>query len=128
MAALSSRTGKNEPELAEKIVQTASRLISSGNADHLDPALVREYLVETSRSSFLQNLSYPGGCWLWADTCFYFIQQSGYSLLDLFVDRVREDPERILFVDLSDRQATRWTYSEIAGYLKLLARSFYLFS
>ncbi len=128
MAALSSRTGKNEPELAEKIVQTASHLISSGKADHLDPALVREYLVETSRSSFLQNLSYPGGCWLWAETCFSFIQQSGYSLLNLFEDRVREDPERILFVDLSDGKATRWTYSEIAGYLKLLAGSFYLFS
>jgi len=47
-------------------------------------------------------------------------------LLNLFEDRVRENPEKLLFIDLSDDRASQWTYSEVAAYLRLLAGSFYL--
>lgn len=128
LTAFSSQPENDKPELAEKIVQTAAGLVSSGSAANLSSAVARDYLTETSRPSFLQKLSYPRGCWTWAETCLAFIRQSGYGLLDLFEDRVREDPEKLLFIDLSDGRTSQWTYSEIASYLRLLAGSFYLFS
>ncbi|MDD8020598.1 MAG: GNAT family N-acetyltransferase [Acidobacteriota bacterium] len=114
--------------LAEKIVTIASELLATGQAESLRPETIRTYLNLTSSSTFLKNLSYPEKNWDWAETCFQFIQKMNYSLLNLFEDRVKDNPERVLFIDMSSSKSGRWTYLEIASYLRLLAGYFYLLS
>lgn len=114
------------PRLAEDIVTMASRLLASGQAESLNPETIRNYLNLTSTSAFLKCLSYPQKNWEWAETCFGFIQKIDYNLLDLFEDRVKENPDRVLFLDLSTLKGEKWTYSEIASYLRLLAGYFYI--
>ena len=114
------------PALAEKIVTTASTLLASGQADSLKPETIRTYLNVTSTATFLTGLPYPEKNWEWAETCFQFIQRIDYSLLDLFEDRIKENHDQVLFIDLSSLKTGNWTYSEIASYLKLLAGYFYL--
>ncbi|MCX8160374.1 MAG: GNAT family N-acetyltransferase [Candidatus Saccharicenans sp.] len=128
LADLSSTPHKVSPQKAEEILQAAQALIKSDYLDQLDPAVARSYLTLTSRSSFLSQLGYPERCRDWAETCFSLIQRFSYGLLDLFEDRVKENPEHVLFIDLSEGRSDRWTYAEIASYLKLLAGSFYLMS
>ncbi len=114
------------PRLAENIVTVASRLLVTGQVDNLNPETIRTYLNLTSTSVFLKCLPYPEKNWEWAETCFAFIQKINYNLLDLFEDRVIENPDRVLFIDLSSLRGGQWTYSEIASYLRLLAGCFYL--
>lgn len=128
LADLSLRPDMISPQRAEEILGMVEALIDADCLDRLDPALARAYLTETSRSSFLRQLRYPDRCRDWADTCFSLIQRFNYGLLDLFEDRVKENPEHLLFIDLAEGRSDRWTYAEIASYLKLLAGSFYLMS
>jgi len=88
------------PCLAEDIVTLASRLLAGGQVESLSPETIRTYLNLTSTSTFLRCLPYPQKNWEWAETCFGFIQKINYNLLDLFEDRVKENPDRILFLDL----------------------------
>lgn len=114
---LPSSPQKISRQRAEQIVQTVEDLIKSSSLQNLDPALARAYLTGTSASSFLRKLGYPGRCRAWAETCFSLIQHFNYGLLELFEDRVKGNPEHILFVDLSEGRSDRWTCAEIASYL-----------
>ncbi|HNT02060.1 MAG TPA: hypothetical protein PKJ80_08530, partial [Candidatus Saccharicenans sp.] len=87
------------PRLAEDIVTIASLLLARGQAESLNPETIRNYLNLTSTSDFLKCLSYPQKNWEWAETCFGFIQKINYNLLDLFEDRVKENPDQVLFLD-----------------------------
>jgi non-ribosomal peptide synthetase component F len=113
---------------AEEVVKIALELISTDKLKYLDRDTARTYLNLTSSSNFLQQLKYPERCYDWAETCFAFIQHSGYKLLNLFEDRVQESPDGVMFINLSVNPSRRWTRAEVSHYLKLLAGSFFLLS
>ncbi|MDD8030843.1 MAG: GNAT family N-acetyltransferase [Acidobacteriota bacterium] len=128
LAAWESSTVVETKLSAEEVVKIASELISADKLKYLDRDSARTYLNLTSSSNFLRQLKYPDGCYEWAETCFAFIQHSGYKLFNLFEERVRESPDGIMFVDLSVNPSRRWTRAEVSHYLKLLAGSFFLLS
>ena len=85
----------------------------------------RDYLNLTSTRPFLQALGEPALHNRWAETAFAMIRLSGYSLLDMFESRVRENPGKILFQDMSSAEPVHWTYEQVGRRLQELAGAFY---
>ena len=76
----------------------------------LDDKLAREFLRVTSDPRFLRELGRTDLLDRWAEASFVMIQRTGYGLRDMFEDRIREDPDRALFQDMSVSPPRQWTY------------------
>src|SRR5512138_995925 len=93
-----------------------------------DEAAYREFLRLTSDPRFLRDLGRPELLDRWAEACFRLIGRTRYGLKDLFEDRLRESPGRVLFQDMSVSPPRVWSYEaagrhirETAGALHALA-------
>ncbi len=110
------------PSSALEILEEAEKLIAF---DAPAAAAGREYLNLTSTRAFLQALGEPGLLNRWADSAMAMIRLSGYSLRDMFENRVKETPGKILFQDMSATEPVQWTYEQVARRLQELAGAFY---
>ncbi len=120
--------GAEAASLAASLVASAESLTGPGNVAAADRDLARRYLDVTADPAFLGRLEYPGMVGRWAETAFSFIRLTGYSLLDMFEDRVRAVGPHILFRDMSGPAFTEWSYSEVAGRVRQIAGVFHLMS
>jgi len=111
------------PLRAREILEAAESAVSSGRLPAA--ASAKEYLNLTSSRTFLQALGEPDLLNRWAETVFAFIRLTGYSLLDLFESRIREQPHKILFQDMSASTPVQWTYEQVGRRVRELAGSFY---
>jgi len=119
--------GPATPAAAREILEKAETLVVSGAG--IDAAAARKYLDLTSARSFLQALGgEPGLLDRWAETTFRMIRQAEYTLLDMFENRVREHPQKILFQDMSATAPVQWTYEQVGRRLREIAGSFYAMS
>ncbi len=99
------------PLRAREILEAAESAVSSGRLPAA--ASAKEYLNLTSSRTFLQALGEPDLLNRWAETVFAFIRLTGYNLLDLFESRIREQPHKILFQDMSASTPVQWTYEQV---------------
>src|SRR5512140_103689 len=93
---------------ALSVLEKAERSLSSGKGP--DGKQAREFLRLTSDPRFLRELGRPDLLDRWAEASFAMIQRTGYGLRDMFEDRVREDPDRVLFQDMSVSPPRLWSY------------------
>lgn len=97
---------------AEQLLERVERLLASPGGP--DRAMSREFLRLTSDPRFLRELGRPELLARWAEASFDLIRRTDYGLRDMFEDRVRESPGRILFQDMSVSPPRVWSY-EAAG-------------
>ncbi|MGB8958681.1 MAG: AMP-binding protein, partial [Candidatus Aminicenantales bacterium] len=90
------------------LLEKAERSLSSGKGP--DDKQAREFLKTTSDPRFLRELGRPDLLERWAEASFLMIQRTGYGLRDMFEDRIREDPNRVLFQDMSVSPPRLWSY------------------
>lgn len=86
--------------------------------------LMHESLNITGGSEFLRCLDHDN-LNQWLDTAFGLIQKSGYSLPDLFDNRLAAHPGRTLFRDMSTQQPAEWTYRQADSMIQEIAAAFY---
>jgi len=111
------------PDAAKKILETAEAPAASDRG--ISAAAAREYLELTSTRPFLQALGEAALLDRWAETAFRMIRRADYTLLDMFESRVRENPRKILFQDMSSAVPVQWTYEQVGRRLREIAGAFY---
>ncbi len=114
-------------KLAVSILEIAEgQLLSSGDFGS-DFHVLHDYLNITGRTDFLRALKDRDLRYRWARTAACAIETGNYSLLDLFNNRVKLDPGKTLFCDMSGSEPSNWSYrvtdqrtkSLAAGLLKI---------
>ena len=110
---------------ARALAAAAEEIVAAGLADSIAPELWHEYLRQTGKTRFLRRMPDRDGRARWAETCFDIIRISNFSLLQLFEQRLREHPDRVLFQDSSTAHPGRWTYRAIARQVREIAAAFY---
>lgn len=103
-------------EKAEKSLATAK-----GPADGSD----REFLRLTSDGRYLRELGQPELLGRWAEASLALIQRTGYGLRDMFEDRVRETPARVLFQDMSVSPPRQWSYDSANRHIRETAAALF---
>jgi len=101
---------------AERLLERIEALLASPRGPERDSS--REFLRLTSDPRFLRDLGRPELLVRWAEAAFKLIGRTGYGLRDLFEDRVRESPGRILFQDMSVSPPRVWTYEAAGRHLR----------
>lgn len=113
----------NNENNSDYILEKSWEYFNNENKD--DRSVVVSFLDYTSKPQFLKGLSSDKKIEEWAELSYKLIRDYNYSLNDLITARTEEDPNHILFQDMSDNNLGRWTYKRIAYYLKEIAASFY---
>ena len=121
---LFSAKGWFDPRLsAERILEKAERSLSDakGPAD----TIAREFLRLTSNPEYLRELGRPDLLERWAEASFALIQRTGYSLRDMFEDRLREAPDKIMFQDMSVTPPRQWSYETANRHIRETAAALF---
>lgn len=121
LAALEA-TGSPPPEAAARsLLAAVEARLAAGPL----PASEREswwgFLDATGRSGFLRALGDDAARRRWAEAAFRVIEETRFTLGDLFEQRVREAPERLLFQHADGAHGTDWSYQRAARHLRVLA-------
>jgi long-subunit acyl-CoA synthetase (AMP-forming)/predicted GNAT family acetyltransferase len=109
---------------AVELLERAEALLQSDYSDSQDAEAWRLYLDSTGCCRFLQALPTRDHRTRWAETAFKAILRSGYSLERMLADRLRRNPERVLFREAMAGEQSAWTYGQIARRLRILAGLF----
>jgi long-chain acyl-CoA synthetase len=112
-------------ELSLRILQILESCLQSKTAKAIPKALWHDVLFLTGQSDFLRSLHDPHLCTRWAEAVFQIIRVSGYSLNDMFEQRVKNSPESILFNEFDGSGYTTWTYEQIHRHVREIAAIFY---
>ncbi len=78
----------------------------------------------TARPRFLRSLGSDAARRRWAEAAFVIIEATGFSLRELFAQRVRSDRDRPLFRHAQEPHAPGWSYERTARYARALAAVF----
>ena len=108
---------------AEALLAKAER--SLGAKKGPEDAKAREFLRLTSNPMFLRELGRPDLLDRWAEASFAMIQRTGYGLRDMFEDRLREDPDRVLFQDMSVTPPRQWSYETANRHIRETAAALF---
>ena len=88
----------------------------------------REFLRLTSNPEFLRDLGRTDLLDRWAEASFSLIQRTGYGLRDMFEDRLREAPDKILFQDMSATPPRQWSYEAANRHIRETAAALFALS
>jgi long-subunit acyl-CoA synthetase (AMP-forming) len=87
--------------------------------------MAREFLRLTSNPVFLRELGRPALLDRWGEASFSLIRRTGYGLRDMFEDRLREDPDRVLFQDMSVTPPRQWSYETAQRHIRETAAALF---
>jgi long-subunit acyl-CoA synthetase (AMP-forming) len=119
---LSGKISNNKNEL---IIDEIKKIILEGNIDKIEKKTWFAYLDFTSRPEYLESLRNMEKREEWANQVFSIIQHTEYSLLDMFEQRLKEMPEKILFQDMSKKPTEFWSFESVNRLLRQYAAIFY---
>ncbi len=111
------------PEAAAALLEGAEALLGAG-AGGATGAVWHDYLSLTRKPAFLGALTDDAARLRWAETTFAAIERTGFGLGALFEQRCAENPDRILFQELSEPGAGAWTYAQIRRRVRATAAVF----
>ncbi len=115
-------TDEINPEL---ILNSIEILINSGKINEISKAYWFKFLNISAHPDFLEALPDNEMRTKWANLVFIIIQNTEYSLLDMFEQRVEDIPQHVLFQDMSDNQPAFWTYKQVNIQIRQMAAAFY---
>lgn len=105
-------------------VLEAAQNVLNGNLEIENQAWF-EWLDTTSRPEFLTALEQVDDRERWSEIVFKAIQKSSYSLLDMFEQRVAEQPQQTLFKDMASSVPTHWSYEQVNRHIRATAAVFH---
>lgn len=126
LALLTGAGAEAGSKLALDVLQAAEELAASRPDDPQSRLAACSFLNLASGPDFLGRLGGPDLAARWAEAAFSLIQIAGYSLLDMFRDRVERNGSRVLFRDMSSGLPVEWTYAEVDRHIRNMAGAFYL--
>ncbi|MBN1652039.1 MAG: AMP-binding protein [Bacteroidales bacterium] len=112
-------------ELALDILNSADLTFRSKKTKPFDRELAFEFLNLSGKSDYLSALTNTTEHNRWAEIVFKTIQLSGYSLKDMFEQRVKEIGNQTLFMDMSSEMPLHWTYTQVNLHVREIAAVFY---
>lgn len=121
---LQSRDSQPDRKLAYNILEESEKQLINKPYDPADRAFWLEFLNNTRKPLFLQSLEKQENRNRWAEVVFLILQETNYTLLDMFRQRVEEHPDKILFKDMSAPVPLDWTYEQIYRHLREIATVF----
>ncbi|HXK61392.1 MAG TPA: AMP-binding protein, partial [Acidobacteriota bacterium] len=113
------------PQLAEEVLEVTEAIQVARKMDRVSREDWHLYLEVTSHPRFLLSLPSRQHRYRWAQTTFDVIRHSDFGLLEMFLQRVEEHPDRPLFQEQEDQEAHFWSYARIARRLETIAAVFY---
>ena len=117
--------GEGTRERALDVLAALEGFAAGPVAGKEDRTAAFEALDTTSRKPFLSALGDAGPLERWAEAVFSLIRKTEFGLLDLFRLRLRADPSRALFQDMSAPVPLQWTYEQIDRRTRLIATAFH---
>jgi len=115
---------QKQKQSAKKLLHTAESLISNADNRKIKPEQWHKWLRVTGKPDFLSSLPDDKARNRWAETVFRVIRRSDFYLIDLFKQRVEENPEHILFQNWKNSLKESWTYAQVDGFVTEIAEVF----
>ena len=112
-------------EIASGILSQAGKAFKKKKLKAEEKEIWFSFLNTTGKNDFLKELGTTESRNIWAELVFLIIQQTGYSLLDLFNHRVEDNKTGILFQDMSGSAISQFTYEQIQRSVREIAAVFY---
>ncbi len=113
---------KNFDGYIKKHFETIRRFFFDYNGEN--PDIVYELLDVVFRVTFLKYVQNIEDRYLLAEKAFQLIQNSNYSLLDMFKQRLDRNKESVLFRDMGVSPSQKFTYQRVNEITKSYAASF----
>lgn len=111
--------------LADKILSHLEGCLHGNALPEPSSPVWRTLLRETGHQRFLKNLPNRERRIRWTEAIIQVIDQTKYSLLDLFEDRITSHPKRILFQEIHDHETISWSYQQVDRHVREIASIFY---
>ncbi len=108
---------------ALELLNSAEASLDKGNS--IAKSSWFDWLDVTSRPEYLIALGDIENRERWAEVVFKVIQQTEYSLKDLFEQRLKEQPLKVLFQDMASSVPTCWSYEQVNRYVRQTAAVFH---
>jgi long-chain acyl-CoA synthetase len=115
-------------KLALQILDLAESIFLKAKNKKVDRELAFQFLSLSGKTSYLKSLTETADHNRWSEIVFKAIQLSGYSLNDMFEQRVTEIGHQTLFMDMSREMPTHWSYKQIQLLVREIAAVFYRFA
>lgn len=116
-------TGKQALDLLE----WAEEALLEKGVSALDREDWELYLEETRHPRYLTALTQRSETLRWAETTFRLVEELNFSLGDLLNQRVKRQPDKILFQDLSETSGGTWSYEQTSQRVRSNAAVFLKF-
>ncbi|MFN8258544.1 MAG: GNAT family N-acetyltransferase [Bacteroidales bacterium] len=116
---------KNTGKEAQTILENVNLIVNNDETGLVEKEIWFDFLNKSAHPDFLEALPDDNARLLWAELVFKIIQQTGYSLLDMFNQRVKDIPQHILFQDMTNNQPAFWTYRQVDILVRQMAAVFH---
>jgi len=118
------RTTESLAASAVELLAWAEELLAAGPVSGLGRDLWCDYLAMTRHPDFLTALPDADARIRWAETTFTICEDISYTLGDLLDRRAADQPEHVLFQELSEPGSGRWNYQQIRRRVRSIAALF----
>ncbi len=115
----------NGHHLALKIIEETENIFNTHQENAPRKSFWFEWLNLTKKQVFLKALGTDVNRMRWSEIVFRIIQSTNYDLRDMMEQRVAEQPDHVLFKDMSSAIAIDWTYEQTYRHLREIASLFY---
>ena len=103
--------------IAVDLLNIVERIQISKQIKNINHTTWHRFLDLTGRSAYLKAMGNRDHRNRWAESVFKIIEISKYSLLDMFSQRVKEHPDKVLFQDMSSTKPVKWSYKQIEDHM-----------
>jgi len=111
--------------MAGKILRLAEKTAPKYSGESQEVKTWHMFLDFTSKPAYLMALGNHEARNRWAEIVFKIIQVTGFSLKDLFLQRVDEHRHDILFQDMSQNVMTQFSYEQVYRHIREIAAVFH---
>ncbi|MGD9020441.1 MAG: GNAT family N-acetyltransferase [Lysobacterales bacterium] len=112
------------PDQATALLDFVERVLDSGQRASVSQNTWHEYLDVSGRPHFLTSLSSAEERNRWAGHMFRIVDETDYTLLKMFEQRIAEHPDQPLFREM-DKDISLWTYQKVFTLIKKIAAAFF---
>ncbi|MCX6306141.1 MAG: GNAT family N-acetyltransferase [Bacteroidetes bacterium] len=118
-------SGTKSRQAALSLLAEAEKAFTMNQEKLVPEPLWLVFLDITKNVDFLQALETDAARKRWTEVVFCIIQHTNYGLRDMMEQRVLQNPNHVLFKDMSTAVAIDWTYEQIFRHLREIASVFY---
>jgi len=107
-----------------KLLEYAEKIIDSNSFEMLNREMWFDFLEYTGKTNYLQALPDYDHRLRWTEAIFKIVQNSKYTLLNMFQQRVKENSDKKLFRNIASKDQVFYTYNYVNIYTREIASVF----